>query len=323
VDSPDLSIIFPMYNEEAAIRILLAEVRLRLAPVGMSYEIVCVDDGSSDATGSMLDEEARLDPSLLVIHFSRNFGKEAALAAGLDHARGRAAILLDSDLQHPPALLAEFVRRWQAGADVVNGVKTERGRESLLYKALASVFNRMMGASLPRQAGGAAFAGASDFKLLDREVIEALKRCPERNRFFRGLVAWVGFRIDTVPFEVQARAAGLSKWSRGQLWRYSLRNLLAFSALPLRIVAGVGFTMLLFTSGLGVWTLYRYVRGDSLAGFPTVILLELGLGSLVLTSLGVVSLYLAEMFDEVKQRPIYVCRATATDRRPRSIDSLP
>lgn len=319
---PDLSIIFPMYNEEAVARLLLTEVRLRLLEVGMSYEILCVNDGSSDGTGALLDEEARLDPRLVVVHFSRNFGKEAALAAGLDHARGRAAILLDSDLQHPPALLGEFVRRWQAGADVVNGVKAERGRESFLYAASAGVFNRLMGASLPRD-GAAKFVGASDFKLLDREVIEALKRCPERNRFFRGLVAWVGFTVDTVPFEVQARAAGLSKWSGTALLRYSLRNLLAFSALPLRVIASVGFTMLLFTMGLGAWTLYRYFRGDSLAGFPTVILLELLLGSLVLTSLGVVSLYLAEMFDELKQRPIYVCRATASERRPRSSASIP
>jgi len=321
VDAPDLSIILPMYNEEATIPIVLSEVRRRLAEVGLSFEIVCIDDGSSDQTGSLLEAEAKLDATLVVLRFARNFGKEAALTAGLDHARGRAALLLDSDLQHPPSLLAEFVRRWQDGADVVNGVKVDRGRESFTYRASAGVFNRLMGQSLP--AAGAGFAGASDFKLLDRQVIEALKSCPERNRFFRGLVAWIGFRVDTVPFEVQERAAGHSKWSHSQLVRYSVRNLLAFSALPLRLIAMAGFGMLVFTVGLSAWTLYRYARGDSLAGFPTVILVELVLGSLVLTSLGVISLYLAEMFDEMKKRPIYVCRSSPTERRPRSTASMP
>lgn len=308
-----------MYNEEAVVRIVLTEVRRRLAEIGLSYEIICVDDGSSDGTGKLLEDESRGDRALVVVRFSRNFGKEAALTAGLDRARGRAAILLDSDLQHPPALLAEFVRRWQAGADVVNGVKVQRGRESVLYRASAGVFNRLMGASLPR---GESFAGASDFKLLDRQVIDALKACPERSRFFRGLVAWIGFQVDTVEFEVQERAAGHGKWSSVSLVRYSLRNLLAFSALPLRMIASVGFTMLLFTLALGVWTLYRYLRGDALAGFPTVILVELLFGSLILTSLGVVSLYLAEMFEEAKRRPIYVCRSSPAERRPRSTDSM-
>lgn len=305
-----------MFNEEAVVRIVLGDLRGRLADIALSYEIICVDDGSTDGTGALLEAEAEADRSLVVVRFSRNFGKEAALAAGLDQARGRAAILLDSDLQHPPALLAEFVRRWQGGADVVNGVKTERGKESLAYRASAGVFNRLMSASLP--GGGASFDGASDFKLLDRQVIEALKACPERNRFFRGLVAWVGFRVDTVPFEVQERAAGRSKWSQTLLLRYSIRNLLSFSALPLRLVALAGFSMLVFTVGLGAWTLYRYARGDVLAGFPTVILVELLLGSLILTSLGVVSLYLAEMFDEQKKRPIYVCRSNTAERVPRS-----
>lgn len=305
-----------MFNEEAVVCIVLGDLRGRLAEIALPYEIICVDDGSTDGTGAMLEAEAQTDHSLVVIRFSRNFGKEAALAAGLDQARGRAAILLDSDLQHPPALLAEFVRRWQGGADVVNGVKAERGKESLAYRASAGLFNRLMSASLP--GGGAGFEGASDFKLLDRQVIEALKACPERNRFFRGLVAWVGFRVDSVPFEVQERAAGRSKWSQALLLRYSIRNLLSFSALPLRLVAAAGFSTLLFTVGLGAWTLYRYARGDSLAGFPTVILVELLLGSLILTGLGVVALYLAEMFDEQKKRPIYLCRSNAGERLPRS-----
>src|SRR5690606_33878161 len=189
-----------------------------------------------------------------------------------------------------------------------------RGSESIGYRFMAGLFNRFMGEA----PDGRSFAGASDFKLLDRQVVEALKQCSERHRFFRGLVAWVGFRTHEIPFDVRTRAAGQSKWSRSSLLRYSLRNLLSFSAWPLRLIAAVGFSTLVFAALLAMWTLYRYLRGDSLAGFPTVILLQLIFGGLLLTSLGVMSLYLAEMFEEIKRRPIYLYRVhgsrKSTDR---------
>src|SRR5690606_15538686 len=175
------------------------------------------------------------------------------------------------------------------------GVKLSRGSEGLLYKAMAALFNQLMGGSK----GG--FRGASDFKLLDRQVVDALKQCPERHRFFRGLVAWVGFSSVDIPFHVQERAAGETKWSTSGLIRYSLRNLLSFSALPLRLIAVAGFTTLFFAAAMAVWTLIRYLRGEALAGFPTVILLQLMFGGILLTSLGVMALYLAEMFEEAKR----------------------
>lgn len=314
MSDPELSVILPMFNEAAVVAAAVAEVKKQLVQTGSSFEVVCVDDGSSDGTGAVLAELAAADPAVRPIQLARNFGKEAAMAAGLDHARGLAVLLLDADLQHPPSLIPQMIDEWRRGADVVNGVKVHRGREGLLYKAMAAVFNRLMGGALMGHPGSQGFRGASDFKLLDRQVVTALQACPERHRFFRGLVAWVGFRVVEVPFEVQQRAGGVTKWSLSGLVRYSMKNLLAFSALPLRLIALAGFSMLTMTVLLAVWTLYRYVRGDALAGFPTVILLQLIFGSVLLTCLGVISLYLAEMYDELKRRPVYVYRVPDPNR---------
>jgi dolichol-phosphate mannosyltransferase len=302
--SVELSVLLPIYNEEKVLAQTLEAVIREVQRVTSSFELVCVDDGSTDGTVEHLRSAQAGDPRLVVIELSRNFGKEAAMAAGLDHARGEAVLLLDADLQHPAELISDMVLAWRNGAEVVNGVKVSRGEEGILYGILARLFNRLMGSSRARSG----FQGASDFKLLDRQVVAALAQCPERHRFFRGLVAWVGFRTQDVPFHVQERAAGETKWSLSALFRYSLRNLLSFSALPLRLIALGGFAALLFAVAMAGWTLYRYFRGDSLEGFPTVILLQLIFGGILLTSLGVMSLYLAEMFEEIKRRPVYLYR---------------
>lgn len=310
--NPDLSVLLPIFNEEAVISEAVAEVGRAVHATGASYEIVCIDDGSSDGTLAMLRQLAATDPQVVVVELSRNFGKEAAMAAGLDHAKGNAVILMDADLQHPPELIAQMVAAWRGGADVVSGIKESRGREGFVYSMLAGLFNRLMGGAT----GGQAFQGASDFKLLDRQVVEALKACPERHRFFRGLVAWVGFRTQEIPFHVRERVGGQTKWSTSALVRYSIRNLLSFSALPLRLIAAAGFSTLAFAGAMAVWTFVRYFRGDALSGFPTVILLQLIFGGILLTSLGVMSLYLAEMFDEVKRRPTYLYRVPRADSPP-------
>ncbi len=302
--SPEISILLPMFNEEDVLEEALAVVCAEGEKVSNSFEVLCINDGSTDGTRELLEQAARRDPRVVPIELSRNFGKEAALAAGLDHARGQAVVILDADLQHPAHLLGEMVAAWKSGADVVSGVKESRGREGLVYGLMARMFNALMGGAT--RDGN--FRGASDFKLLDRQVVDALKACPERHRFFRGLVAWVGFRTREIPFHVQERAAGATKWSTRQLIRYSLQNLLSFSALPLRLIALAGFSTLLFAVLMAAWTIYRFARGDALSGFPTVILLQLMLGGLLLTSLGVISLYLAEMFEEIKNRPIYLYR---------------
>lgn len=300
--NPEISVLLPMFNEESVIAEALLAVKSELSEVSSSFEIVCINDGSTDRTGDVLREASLNDPCVVPLELSRNFGKEAAMAAGLDLARGDAVLLMDADLQHPSHLIPEMIRAWRDGADVVNGVKNSRGKEGVVYKGMAALFNSMMGG---REGG---WQGASDFKVLDRQVVDALKQCPERHRFFRGLVAWVGFQTAEVHFDVAERVAGESKWSTSALVRYSLRNLLSFSALPLRLIALAGFSTLLFACLMGLWTLYRYLDGDALAGFPTVILLQLIFGGILLTSLGVMSLYLAELFEEAKQRPVYLYR---------------
>jgi polyisoprenyl-phosphate glycosyltransferase len=307
---PTLSVVVPIYNEAAVIEQCLLALDEQLAPLGCSYEVVCVDDGSTDETPQRLGARADADARVRVVTLSRNFGKESAIAAGIQVARGQAVVLMDADMQHPPELIPRMLELWEQGHDVVNAVKQARVRESLVYRTLAGTFNLLMGG-----ASKSSFRGASDFKLIDRQVVEALLQLPERNRFFRGLIAWVGFRTAVVPFTVAARAAGKTKWSTQDLLAYSLRNLLAFSAFPLRVVTAAGFGTLIFAVLLAFWTVFRYVRGDALSGFTTVILLQLILDGLLLASVGVIALYLAEMFAEVKQRPTFIVR---DERRPRS-----
>ncbi len=303
MSSPDISVVLPMYNEEAALERVLDVIRGELERVALPYELICVDDGSRDGTLALLQAAETHDARVRTVSLSRNFGKEAALAAGLEEARGRAVLFMDADLQHPPELIERMVALWQEGNDVVSAVKEERAKESLLYGLLAGVFNRMMGG-----ASGASFRGASDFKLLDRQVVDALMSCPERGRFFRGLVAWVGFRTVEVPFTVAERVAGETKWSTLSLVRYSVRNLISYTAVPLRLVAVSGFVTLAFGLGLAVQTLVRYFLGTALTGFTTVILLQLLLGGLLLSSVGVIALYLSEVYEEVKRRPVFLVR---------------
>ena len=298
-----LSIVLPAYNEEDAIGPALSAITVEIETIGEPFEIVVVDDGSTDATVAMLRTAADQDRRIRTVLLSRNFGKESAMAAGLEAAAGDAVLFMDADLQHPPSLIPEMLRLWRSGHDVVSAVKETRADESLVYRGMATLFNSMMGG-----AAGGSFRGASDFKLLDRQVVDAIKSCEERGRFFRGLVTWVGFKTAQVPFTVAERVAGRTKWSIASLVRYSLQNLISFSALPLKLVAFLGFGTLVFAFGLGAQTLYRYLTGAALSGFTTVILLQLILGGLLLLSLGVVALYVAEIYKEVKARPIFVVR---------------
>ncbi len=300
---PEVSIVLPMFNEAEVVEESVAEVVELMSGTGRSFEVVCVDDGSTDDTSTLLGAMSAADPRLVPVRFSRNFGKEPALAAGLEVARGRAVVILDADLQHPPGLIPEMLQRWDEGFEVVDAVKTERGEESWLYKAAARVFNMLMGGAV-----GGNLRGASDFKLLDREVVDTLLECPERNRFFRGLVAWAGFRVAQVRFEVAERAAGRSKMGTFSLIAYSLRNLVAFSAVPLRVVSWIGFITVLAGTILALQTLYVFLSGHAVSGFTTVILLIYWLCGLILASVGVVGFYLSHMYEEQKARPLFVVR---------------
>ena len=300
---PEVSIVLPMFNEAEVVEESVAEVVELMSRTGRSFEVVCVDDGSTDGTPTLLGTMSAADPRLVPVRFSRNFGKEPALAAGLEVAPGRAVVILDADLPHPPGLIPEMLQRWDEGFEVVDAVKTQRGEESWLYKAAARVFNMMMGSAV-----GGNLHGASDFKLLDREVVDTLLACPERNRFFRGLVAWAGFRVAQVRFEVAERAAGRSKMGTFSLIAYSLRNLVAFSAVPLRVVSWIGFITVLGGTILALQTLYVFLSGQAVSGFTTVILLIYWLCGLILASVGVVGFYLSHMYEEQKARPLFVVR---------------
>jgi dolichol-phosphate mannosyltransferase len=307
-ERPTLSIVLPVFNEAEILRECLREVAQELEKTKLSFEIVCVNDGSSDATAEILEQATRDDPRVVAVHFSRNFGKEAALSAGLEQACGRAVLLMDSDLQHPPSLIPELIARWREGFDVVEAVKDDRGEESWLYNAATRVFYLLMG-----RAVGMNLRDSSDFKLLDRQVVDALLEFPERRRFFRGLVAWVGFRVARVPFQVQERRGGRTKWSGRALVGYSIRNLVAFSSAPLRVAAYAGFVTVAAAGLLALETLYYWFSGRAVSGFTTVILVMLILCGLILVSLGVISIYVASIYDEQKGRPLFVRRRIRSD----------
>jgi dolichol-phosphate mannosyltransferase len=299
-----LSVVLPIYNEAAGIRASLAALLATLDGLGQGYEILCIDDGSTDGTDRILDELARAHPELVVIHFSRNFGKEAALHAGLEHARGQAAVFMDADLQHPPDLLPLMVELWsEGGYEVVEGRKRQRGDEGLLYRGLARIFYRLLGTATRSD-----MLGSSDYVLLARPAIEALKQLPERNRFFRGLVHWIGFRTTAVEFDVPPRVGGDSRWSGLRLLRYGLDSLLSFTTFPLVVIAVAGLATTLLGSVLGGIALYHYATGVAVSGFTTVILMIFIFSGLILISLGTMSLYLGRLFEEAKGRPLYLVR---------------
>lgn len=299
-----LSIVVPLHNEAESVSRLVHEVAAALKD--RPYELLAVDDGSTDETLDALYRLAEEDARVVPVVLSRNFGKEAALSAGLEAARGDAVVLMDGDLQHPPEVIPELVAKWEQGFEVVNAVKADRGQEGVLYRACAAVFYRLLGASVRER-----MDGQSDFKLLDRQVVDAVLACDERNRFFRGLVAWLGFQVAEVPFTVQARHAGSTSFSLLGLVRYSVKSLIAFSSAPLLSIAWVGFLTMGAAALLALQTFYNWWSGAALDGFTTVILAVLIMGGVILLCQGVISLYLAVIYDELKGRPLFVVRKDA------------
>lgn len=299
----EVSVVVPAFNEGDNLAPLVDALARILGQCTATFEIVIVDDGSRDGTDAVLSELSGRFAFVRPLRLSRNFGKEAAMGAGLQDACGDCIIFIDADLQHPPELIPEMLSRWRAGADVVNAVKRNRGRESLFYRAFSGTFNRIMSSAI-----GTDIRNASDYKLIDRQVASALLACPERNRFFRGLVAWVGFREENLLFDVQERNAGTSKWGLLSLARYSLRNVVAFSSLPLIGVAYAGFFVVLMGMLLLLQTLYNYASGHALSGFTTVIVVQILLSGMILFGLGIIAIYIARMYEEQKSRPLFLIR---------------
>ena len=296
-----LSVIIPAYNEEAMLRKAAETISDLLTYEGIGYELIFVNDGSGDNTQNILEQLTQENPHIHYVQLSRNFGKEAAISAGLATCKGDCAAVMDCDLQHPPKTLLEMYRLWEEGFEVIEGVKRDRGKESLAYKAGAKSFYRIMSRSV-----GMDMTHASDFKLLDRKAIDALLSLPEYHMFFRALSHWVGFKTASVSYDVQAREAGKSKWSARKLTKYAINNIMEFSSVPLQIVTWIGVLGFIVSVIMGIQTLVRYFMGYAAEGFTTVILLLLFLGSIIMIGLGIIGMYIAKIYDEVKRRPRYI-----------------
>jgi glycosyltransferase involved in cell wall biosynthesis len=302
--TPTLSVVIPIFNEEETLEKLYERLRAALEKTAESFEVVFVNDGSRDASERMLVEFHRRDPRFKSIHFSRNFGHQTALTCGLDHARGRAVVAMDGDLQDPPEVLPDLLARWREGYDVVYAVRQKR-KEGVLkrtaYKGFYWLLRRVSYLDIPLDSG--------DFSLIDRRVIDILKQMPERNRFVRGLRTWAGFRQIGYEYAREARFAGESKYSLGKLMKLAFDGLVSYSYVPLRLVSNVG--MLVSLSSLvymGYLLVSRLFGGTPIAGWTSTVVILLVLGGVQLLSLGVIGEYVGRIFEEVKHRPHYVVR---------------
>lgn len=296
-----LSIVLPSYNEEQNIENTAKVLSDLLEKEQIDYELVFVSDGSKDKTYEEIEKVAAKNPHIKGARFSRNFGKEATIFAGLQITTGDAVIVMDCDLQHPPQVIPQMWKKWQEGYEVIEGIKSSRGRESLGYKLSAGLFYKVMSYLIKMDMNS-----SSDFKLLDRKVVDVLLGLPEKNTFFRALSFWAGFQTTTVEYEVQERAFGESKWSFVSLLRYAISNATSFSTLPLQLVTVMGMVSIFFSVILAIQTLVRYLTGTAVEGFTTVILLILIIGGFIMLSLGIIGHYIARIYEEVKGRPKYI-----------------
>ncbi len=297
-----ISVVMPSFNECEGLPIVLATVFQVLAQTGFSHEIVVVDDGSTDATRSVMLDLCSGHANLRYVRLSRNFGKEAAMSAGLKSAAGDAVILMDADGQHPASLIPVLIARWRAGSEVVAAVQKSR-TDSWLKRRFKKSYYSLLGAGssvvIPPDAG--------DFRLLDRKVVDAINALPERNRLMKGLYAWVGFRTDFVPFQAEARVAGQTKFSWSQLFRLAFTGITSFTVVPLRLVSIAGLIISVTSLFYGAYLLFEHmVQGDHLPGWATLSVGMMFLSGVQLLALGVIGEYLGRTFEEAKQRPVYI-----------------
>jgi polyisoprenyl-phosphate glycosyltransferase len=298
-----LSVLVPLLNEERGIGALLGHLRPVLDGLGLDWEIVFVDDGSTDRTFDTLRSLHAQDHRIKAISLSRNFGKEIAIAAGLRYVTGDAAVLMDGDLQHPPHVLTQFVQQWRAGNNIVYAQRVDRKGDSFLHRWAArgfyAAFHKLSRTILPE--------GAGDFRLLDRKAIDAMNRMGERARFNKGLYAWIGFRSVGVPFEVPPRADGASRWRARQLLRFGIDGIASFTTIPLRVWSYLGLLISLFAFGYAIVILVEtLIYGSDAPGFPSLIISMMFFAGVQLISLGVIGEYLGRMYEEVKGRPLFL-----------------
>ena len=293
--------IIPSFNEEDNIENTAKEISSVLDEAGVDFDLLFVSDGSTDKTFEMIETLSKADKRIGGIQFSRNFGKEAAIFAGLDYATGDCVAVIDCDLQHPPKTLVEMYRLWEEGYEVVEGIKSKRGKENPFYLLFTKIFYGIMSSLMKLNMNK-----TSDFKLLDRKVVNALLDLPERNTFFRALTFWAGFKSTSVTFDVEQRRAGKSKWSFSGLVKYAISNTTSFTTAPLKFVFILGIIFMLFSFVLGVETLVNYFLHIAADGFTTVILLILIVGGCINISLGIMGHYISRIYEEVKGRPRYI-----------------
>lgn len=301
----ELSVIIPLYNEELNIDCLFDRLVLVLNRLNMKYEIICVNDGSKDNTIGRLIDYHYQNPVIKIVNLSRNFGKEIALSAGLDYANGAAVVPIDADLQDPPELIAEMVEKWREGYDVIYATRRSRNEETWLKRFTANAFyrtlNRISLVPIPHDTG--------DFRLLDRRVVDALKKMPERNRFMKGLFSWVGFKQTSIYFDRPSRYQGESTWNYWKLWNFALDGITSFSFIPLKVWSYIGVCVAIpsffYASFLVLRTL---IFGIDLPGYASIMVAILFLGGVQLVSLGVIGEYLGRVYEEVKRRPLYLVR---------------
>lgn len=296
-----LSVVIPAYNEKLMVATTCRTLKKILMDADISYELVLVDDGSKDGTWKEIEKAGALDVRVTGVKLSRNFGKEAAVFAGLAQAVGDAVAVMDCDLQHPPQTLVEMYKLWEQGYEVIEGVKLSRGKENALHKKSAGFFYGIMS-----RATGVDMQNTSDFKMLDRKAVNSILSMPERNMFFRATSSWVGYRTAYVKFQVQERTVGESKWSSWSLIKYAFTNIVAFTTLPLQFVTAAGLLCFLCSVILGIYSLVQYFAGHAVEGYTTIIFVLLFIGSTMMISLGIIGYYIAKIYEEVKRRPRYI-----------------
>ncbi len=296
-----LSVIIPAYNEQENIANTAEVISGILDAEEIEFEMIFADDGSKDGSWAEICRLNADDPRVRGLRFSRNFGKEGAIFAGLRAAEGDCVVLIDCDLQHPPELIPQMYRMWESGAEVVEARKSSRGRESLFYKLFAKGFYKLM-----RSSSGINLDGASDFKLLDRKAVDALNEMPERMTFFRALSGWVGFRTEHIEFDVKPRNAGKTKWNYKKLFIFGINSVTSFTNFPMHVITLIGVIFGIFAVVMGIQTLVNYFSGSAADGFTTVILLVLILGACLMIGIGIIGFYLSKIYEEIKRRPRYI-----------------
>lgn len=310
--APVFSFILPVHNEESNLEDMAGRLMRAGVAVGDAFEIVFVDDGSTDDSAAILQRLSSADSHVRVLHFSRNFGHMAALTAGLEAARATGAVItLDADGQHPPELIPQLIERWRQGADIVQTIRSPSANETPLKNVTSRGFywliNKLSDLELP--------AGAADFRLLDRQAVDALNSLPERQRFLRGLVHWIGFQIENLPYEPAPRVAGQTKYSVRKMMAFAFEGITSFAIRPLRIASVIGLLMLVLAAAYAFYVLWQFMTGKPLVpGWPSLLLSILFLSGIQLLTLGIASEYLGRVYEETKRRPIYILKKTPVNR---------